>query len=113
MKLFYASGSPYARIARVVIRELGLENRVEEVEVTLRDPNSSLLPYNPGGKVPTLQLDDGTILNEPSYPRLSRYPARRTQIAADGWFGRVEDIVRTWPRLRLSRCGDGMEPRAA
>lgn len=64
MKLFYASGSPYARIARVVIRELGLENRVEEVEVTLRDPNSSLLPHNPGGKVPTLQLDDGTILNE-------------------------------------------------
>lgn len=64
MKLFYASGSPYARIARVVIRELGLEGRIEEIEVTLRDPDSSLLPYNPGGKVPTLQLDDGTILNE-------------------------------------------------
>jgi glutathione S-transferase len=64
MKLFYASGSPYARIARVVIRELHLEGEVDEVEVTLRDPNSSLLPYNPGGKVPTLELDDGTILNE-------------------------------------------------
>src|SRR5579864_6318096 len=64
MKLFYASGSPYARIARVVIRELGLEGRIEEIEVTLRDPNSLLLPYNPGGKVPTLQLDDSTILNE-------------------------------------------------
>jgi glutathione S-transferase len=64
MRLFYASGSPYARIARVVVRELGLASRTEEVEVTLRDPGSSLLPYNPGGKVPTLQLDDGTILNE-------------------------------------------------
>src|ERR1700733_4184091 len=64
MKLFYASGSPYARIVRVVVRELGLAARVEEIEVTLRDPTSSLLPYNPGGKVPTLQLDDGTILNE-------------------------------------------------
>lgn len=62
MKLFYASGSPYARIIRVVIRELGLA--VEEVEVTLRDPNSALLPYNPGGKVPALQLDNGTVLNE-------------------------------------------------
>ncbi|HZK91295.1 MAG TPA: glutathione S-transferase family protein [Stellaceae bacterium] len=64
MKLFFASGSSYARIVRVVVRELGLEARVEEIEVTLRDPNSSLLPYNPGGKVPTLQLDDGTILTE-------------------------------------------------
>src|SRR5580700_6720935 len=64
MKLFYAPGSPYARIARVAVRELGLEGKIDEVEVTLRDPNSTLLPYNPGGKVPTLQLDNGTILNE-------------------------------------------------
>jgi glutathione S-transferase len=64
MKLFYASGSPYARIARVTVRELELDGKVEEIEVTLRDPHSSLLPYNPGGKVPTLQLDNGTILNE-------------------------------------------------
>jgi glutathione S-transferase len=64
MKLFYASGSPYARIARVVVRELRLEPRVDEIEVTLRDPNSSLLPHNPGGKVPTLQLDDGTHIIE-------------------------------------------------
>jgi glutathione S-transferase len=64
MRLFYAAGSPYARIARVALRELGLDRRIPEVEVTLRDPNSSLLPFNPGGKVPTLELDDGTILNE-------------------------------------------------
>jgi len=64
MKLFYASGSPYARIVRSAMRELGLDSQIPEVEVTLRDANSALLPYNPGGKVPTLQLDDGTILNE-------------------------------------------------
>ena len=64
MKLFYAAGSPYARIARVVLRETGLDRAIPEEEVTLRDPNSSLLPFNPGGKVPTLELDDGTILNE-------------------------------------------------
>ena len=40
MKLFYASGSPYARIVRVVLRETGLDRRVPEQEVTLRDPNS-------------------------------------------------------------------------
>lgn len=64
MKLFYAAGSPYARTIRVVLRETGLIDRVAEEEVTLRDPNSALLAYNPGGKVPTLQLDDGTVLNE-------------------------------------------------
>ena len=48
MKLFYASGSPYARIARVVLRETGLDRTIDEVEVTLRDPSSSLLPFNPG-----------------------------------------------------------------
>src|SRR5579884_1933746 len=64
MKLFYAAGSPYARIARVAVREMGLGGEVEEIEVTLRDPNSALLPYNPGGKVPALRLDDGTVLTE-------------------------------------------------
>ena len=64
MKLFYAAGSPYARIIRVVLRETGLDRSVAEEEVTLRDPNSALLAYNPGGKVPALQLDDGTVLNE-------------------------------------------------
>ena len=31
MKLFYASGSPYARIVRVVVRELGLQRKIEEI----------------------------------------------------------------------------------
>ncbi len=64
MKLFYAAGSPYARIIRVVLRETGLIARIAEEEVTLRDPNSALLAYNPGGKVPSLELDNGAILNE-------------------------------------------------
>jgi glutathione S-transferase len=34
MKLFYAAGSPYARIIRVALRETGLDRRVPEEEVT-------------------------------------------------------------------------------
>ena len=64
MKLFYAEGSPYARIVRIALLELGFDGTVEKEIVTLRDPDSALLPYNPVGRVPTLQLDDGTILTE-------------------------------------------------
>lgn len=64
MKLFYGLGSPYARIVRIALLELGLDSQVEKQEVTLRDPKSALLPYNPVGRVPTLQLDDGTVLTE-------------------------------------------------
>lgn len=64
MKLFYAAASPYARIIRVALIERDLDTRVEKQEVTLRDPGSALLPFNPVGRVPTLQLDDGMVLTE-------------------------------------------------
>jgi glutathione S-transferase len=64
MRLFYSPGSPYARIIRVALLETGLDTRLEMLEVTLRDPVSVLQPFNPVGRVPTLQLDDGTILTE-------------------------------------------------
>jgi len=64
MKLFYVPGSPYARMVRVALLETGLASRVPQAEVTLRDPASALLPFNPVGRVPTLLLDDGTVLTE-------------------------------------------------
>ncbi len=64
MKLFYTPNSPYARIARVAVMELSLCDRIEMQKVTVRDPNSDLLNYNPTGKVPTLATDDGFILSE-------------------------------------------------
>ena len=64
MRLFHAPGSPYARIARMAVIELGLEDRVAVEEAALRDPASVLLPLNPVGRVPTLVLDDGTAITE-------------------------------------------------
>ncbi len=64
MRLFHAPGSPYARIARMAVIELGLEDRVAVAEATLRDPGSVLLPYNPVGRVPALVLEDGTTITE-------------------------------------------------
>ncbi|GAA6616140.1 glutathione S-transferase family protein [Scytonema sp. NUACC26] len=64
MRLFYTPNSPYARIARVAALELNLSNRIDMQKVTVRDPNSVLLNYNPTGKVPTLVTDDEFILSE-------------------------------------------------
>lgn len=64
MRLFYTPNSPYARIARVAALELNLSNRIDMQKVTVRDPNSVLLNYNPTGKVPTLVTDDQFILSE-------------------------------------------------
>ena len=64
MKLFYTPTSPYARKARVGAIEAGIEDRVEFVTTTVRDPASPLYALNPVGMVPTLQTDDGEILSE-------------------------------------------------
>jgi len=64
MRLFYVPASPYARMVRVALLETGIDGRVHKQEVTLRDRASALLPFNPVGRVPTLELDDGTILTE-------------------------------------------------
>ena len=62
MKLFYTPNSPYSRIARVTALELQID--VQFIEVTVRDKVDKLLHYNPAAKVPTLEMDDGTILSE-------------------------------------------------
>lgn len=64
MQLFFVHGSPYARMVRIALAETGLAARIPEVETTLRDPASTLLPYNPVGRVPSLVLDDGIVLTE-------------------------------------------------
>jgi len=63
MILYYAPGSPYARMIRIAWRERGIAG-ITEREATLRDPASVLLPHNPVGRVPTLVLEDGTALTE-------------------------------------------------
>ncbi|SRR5579883_177985 len=64
MKLFYTPNSPYARVARVAALELNLGERIEMQACTVRQADSDLLNYNPTGKVPTLETDDGFILSE-------------------------------------------------
>lgn len=110
-RLFYADGSPYARIVRIAVAELGLGDRIATVETALRDPASSLLPHNPVGRVPSLVLEDGTVLTEttlilPWLDRVSGRPPLLPMDGTDGWrilaaYGRVTgmlDGIAVWNR---------------
>lgn len=65
MRLYVTKPSPYARKTRAAVHELGLERRVEIVELPGRLPTVAkpdLDPLNPLGKVPTLMTDDGDLV---------------------------------------------------
>lgn len=64
MKLLYAAPSPYSRKVRVLARELGLADRIEEVHVVTTPvaPAAVVSAANPLSKIPTLLLDDGSAL---------------------------------------------------
>jgi len=64
MRLLYAPASPFARIVRIALIETGLNKGVTTQEVSLYTPGSEVIPLNPVARVPTLELDDGTILTE-------------------------------------------------
>ena len=64
MKLYITDGSPYARIARIVIIEKGLEHRVELVAAQTRRSDSPYYAINASGRVPYLVRDDGVGMEE-------------------------------------------------
>lgn len=52
MKLYVTYTSPYARLARIVVIEKALEDRVEIIEAKTRTPSSPYYHINPSGRVP-------------------------------------------------------------
>src|SRR5688572_18577915 len=64
MKLYITPGSPYARIARIVILEKGLQDRVEIIPAQTRLADSPYYRINPSGRVPYLVRDDGVGMEE-------------------------------------------------
>jgi glutathione S-transferase len=64
MKLYITPGSPYARIARIVVLEKGLQSRVEIIAAQTRLADSPYYSINPSGRVPYLVRDDGVGLEE-------------------------------------------------
>ena len=64
MKLYITAPSPFARKCRVVAREKGLIDRIEEIAVDPYANAPELLASNPVVQVPTLIAEDGLPLND-------------------------------------------------
>jgi len=103
MKLHWSPRSPYVRKVMVVAHELGLADRMETVRTVVggTTPHRDLMRANPLGKIPTLVLDDGTILFDS--PVICEY----LDTLHDG-----SKLFPAWPdrltALRRLALGDGM-----
>jgi glutathione S-transferase len=64
MQLYVTLTSPYARLARIVVIEKALEDRVEIVEAKTRTPDSPYYRINPSGRVPFLIAADGLQMED-------------------------------------------------
>ena len=64
MKLYVTVGSPYARLARMVVAAKGLADRVETIVVQTRVAGSPYYGIAPSGRVPFLELDDGSTMED-------------------------------------------------
>jgi len=100
MKLIMSPPSPFARKVRVLLRETGLIERIEEVEVSTTPMNSAaeILAANPLGKIPALIREDGPAIYDSRiitrylddmadtnlYPTRSLYEVLTLEATADG-----------------------------
>ena len=98
MKLYCTPGSPYARMARIVVIEKGLERRVEVVMAKTRTAGSPYYRINPSGRVPYLVRDDGVGMEESGVicaylDQLDGKPV----LQLDGWEARrLEGLARSY-----------------
>jgi glutathione S-transferase len=119
MKLFTTLTSPYGRIARIVVIERGLSERVA-IEVPLtRQPDSPYYAINASGRVPYLQVDEHTGLEDSSLicrylDHLEGAPIYEPPSGEGGWVLRrleanarsMVDGVNVWGREYLYRSAE-------
>src|SRR5215470_18019403 len=103
MKLHWSPRSPYVRKVMVVAHELGLAHQIKTVRTVVggSKPHLELMRENPLGKIPTLVLEDGTIIYDS--PVICEY----LDTLHDG-----PKLFPAWPErlvaLRRLALGDGM-----
>jgi glutathione S-transferase len=72
MKLYVTFTSPYARLARILVIEKSLEDRIEVIAAKTRTANSPYYQINPSGRVP--YLVDGAGVGMEDSQLICAYP---------------------------------------
>ena len=64
MTLHWSPRSPYVRKVMIAAHEMGLQDRLRTVRTVVggTTPHRELMRINPLGKIPTLELEDGSVL---------------------------------------------------
>lgn len=62
MLLRSATASPFGRKVKIAASVLGLSDRIEVVATNTTDPADPIRSINPLGKIPALELENGTVL---------------------------------------------------
>ncbi|MBV8063632.1 MAG: glutathione S-transferase N-terminal domain-containing protein [Nevskia sp.] len=101
MKLYLSLSSPYARKVRVVARELGLADLVNEALVDPWNPPADFLAANPLCKVPTLVTEKGEAL--PDSRLIIEYLLTRGRGLAT-----LPRGAQRWALLRRQQLAEGM-----
>jgi glutathione S-transferase len=104
MKLLWSSRSPFVRKVMVAAHETGLAGRIrtERVVVAANKPNAGVMALNPLNKIPTLVLEDGSVLHD------SRVICEYLDALHDGPRLFPSDGAARWPVLRRQALGDGL-----
>lgn len=105
MRLYYSPNSPYARKARIIIHELGLGPRVEDLIVKL-PADATFRAVNPLGKIPALVLDDGSVIYDS--PVICEYLDSLGQGSFFPRAGLFKQAEGRWRALTLQALGDGL-----
>jgi len=101
MKLLMSPPSPFVRKVRVVIRETGQLDAIEEVAVTTSalDTHPGLMAANPLGKIPALIREDGPAIYDSRV--ITRYLDARVGAG-------LYPEARLWEILTLEATADGI-----
>ena len=101
MQLHYTETSPFARLARIVVIEKGLTDRVTLIEAKTRVVDSPYYRINPSGRVPYLVRDDGQTMEDSQLicaylDSLDGNPQLHVPFQHQDWaYGRLETYARS------------------